>query len=317
MKDNIVPKISIIVAIYQVEKYLRRCLDSIREQTFSDWECILIDDGSRDNSGKICDEYAEIDNRFRVIHKDNGGVSSARQLGIETAIGKYSIHIDPDDYVAKSFLNDLYEVASKEDTDIVCCDFYSCHNDIIEYIEQKPCKEDADHLLQDILCQKLLGVLWNKLIKHELYNKFHIRFVEGINCREDVLVLSLLLQHNLKITYVHQAYYYYVRNDVSITRKKNKALYDSLTKYIVQLKTNLGDKHGNLVSRIAYLIKIEAFLEGFMTERDYATFFPTSIMCVMKYSNSIPRLICGLLLAMRLNRIALMLRQIKQKIGKK
>ncbi|MDT6814838.1 glycosyltransferase, partial [Enterococcus faecium] len=92
-------EISIIVPVYKVEKYLRKCVDSILAQTFTDFEVILVDDGSPDNSGKICDEYAEKDNRVRVIHKENGGLSSARNAGIDVARGKYLGFVDSDDYI--------------------------------------------------------------------------------------------------------------------------------------------------------------------------------------------------------------------------
>ena len=98
------PAISIIIPVYKAEKYLLRCLDSISKQTFEDFEVIMVDDGSPDNSGTICDEFVERDNRFNVVHKENGGVSSARAIGVEIAKGKYSIHFDPDDWVEENML---------------------------------------------------------------------------------------------------------------------------------------------------------------------------------------------------------------------
>ena len=98
------PLISIITPVYKVEKYLNRCLDSILEQSYNDWECILVDDGSPDNSGKICDEYAARDSRFRVFHKKNSGVSSARNVGLENMLGDFVTFIDSDDYIGKDYL---------------------------------------------------------------------------------------------------------------------------------------------------------------------------------------------------------------------
>ena len=98
-KSMNMPKVSIIVPVYKAEKYLNRCVDSILAQTFTDFELLLIDDGSPDRSGEICDEYAKKDSRIRVIHKENGGVSSARQRGLDESIGEYTIHADPDDWV--------------------------------------------------------------------------------------------------------------------------------------------------------------------------------------------------------------------------
>ena len=99
MRKNKMPKLSIIVPVYKVEQYINKCIDSILNQTFTDFELILVDDGSPDNCGKICDEYAQKDERVRVIHKENGGVSSARNLGIDEAKGEYVSFIDPDDWI--------------------------------------------------------------------------------------------------------------------------------------------------------------------------------------------------------------------------
>ena len=99
------PKVSIIVPVYNVEQYLRQCLDSILVQTFTDWECILVDDGSTDCSKDICDEFANKDSRFRVVHKKNGGVSSARNKGIELSRGVYITFVDADDTIDKDVLS--------------------------------------------------------------------------------------------------------------------------------------------------------------------------------------------------------------------
>lgn len=124
------PAVSIIVPIYNAEKYLQKCIDSVLSQTFKDWECILVDDGSPDRCGEICDEYAKNDNRFKVIHQVNGGVSSARQIGHDLANGEYTIHIDPDDWVEPTMIEELYSKARSEDSDMVICDYFQ--NNIAE-----------------------------------------------------------------------------------------------------------------------------------------------------------------------------------------
>ena len=113
------PKISVIVPVYNVERYLRKCLDSIIAQTFSDWECICVDDGSPDNSGKILDEYAAKDKRFVIIHKENGGVSSARNAGLDMARGEYITFCDSDDWIEKETYEVAYMNAKKNNADIV------------------------------------------------------------------------------------------------------------------------------------------------------------------------------------------------------
>lgn len=113
------PTISIIIPVYKVEKYLSKCLDSIAAQTFTDWECILIDDGSPDASGKICDEYAQKDSRFVVIHKKNAGVSAARNDGLKNARGKWISFFDSDDTIDKETYEDSLKVAEEKNADLV------------------------------------------------------------------------------------------------------------------------------------------------------------------------------------------------------
>lgn len=143
-------KISIIVPVYKAEKTLDKCITSILSQTFTDFELLLIDDGSPDGSGIICDHYALKDERIRVIHKSNGGVSSARQTGVDVARGEYSIHVDPDDWVEPEMLQELYRSAKKHDADMVICDFYENSYKGQKYIKQEPSALDASVVLEDI-----------------------------------------------------------------------------------------------------------------------------------------------------------------------
>jgi len=118
------PKISIIVPVYNVELYLGKCIDSILNQTFSGFELILVNDGSLDNCGSICDSFAKLDRRVKVIHKGNGGLSSARNAGLEIACGEYIGFVDSDDYIERQMYETLYNQATETSSDIVVCDFY-------------------------------------------------------------------------------------------------------------------------------------------------------------------------------------------------
>ena len=140
------PKISVIVPVYKAEEYLHRCVDSILAQSFTGFELILINDGSPDNSGAICDEYAQKDNRVKVIHKENGGVASARQCGIDNATGEYTIHADPDDWVEPTMLEELYNKAVEENADMVVCDFYVNTHKSCVYRTQQVSKETSNLL---------------------------------------------------------------------------------------------------------------------------------------------------------------------------
>ena len=170
------PAISIIMPVYKAEKYVRRSLDSIMAQTFCDWEAVLIDDGSPDKSGDILDEYVNKDSRFHVIHKKNGGVSSARQLGLETAQGQYIIHVDPDDWVEPCMLEELYNKIVEDDADMVICDFIWNRPTGISISSQRPSAFDSKSIIMDLLSERLHGSCWNKLIRRDVIVNNHISF---------------------------------------------------------------------------------------------------------------------------------------------
>lgn len=204
-------EISIIVPVYKVEKYLRKCVDSILAQTFTDFEVILVDDGSPDNSGKICDEYAEKDSRVRVLHKANGGLSSARNAGIEIAKGKYLGFVDSDDYIAEDMYELLYNNILKENADMSICGIY----DVYEGKEPivKPTIEkvvSADEALLLILQGNIISVhAVNKLYKRELFSK--VRYPEGKYHEDSFIIVDLLEQCQKVAIDSKQKYYYYHR----------------------------------------------------------------------------------------------------------
>lgn len=215
-------KVSVIVAVYNVEKYLCRCLDSLLKQTFEDYEVILIDDGSSDNSGTICDKYAAKDKRIHVIHKTNGGVSSARQCGIDHAQGEYTIHVDPDDWVEPEMLEKLYKKAEEVNADMVICDYYSDFGNKRIIRKQKPTALDHQTVLKELF-QQLHGSCWNKLVSRACYSRFHITFPTEISFCEDLLVCTRLLKHELKIAYLPMAFYHYTHDINQLTSKHSSA----------------------------------------------------------------------------------------------
>lgn len=211
MSDSI-PAISFIVPIYKAEAYLHYCVDSLLAQTFTNFEVLLIDDGSPDCSGEICDEYAAKDSRVRVIHKGNGGVASARQCGIENTTGEYTIHVDPDDWVEPTMAEELYRNAKDNNADIVICDFYMNYSDGRQKIwKQKPSSLNPRQILQETI-QRQQGSCCNKLIRKSYYEQHSIKFEYGINLGEDLLFIVKCLSHNPKISYLGKAFYHYRRN---------------------------------------------------------------------------------------------------------
>ena len=216
-------KISIISPVYKAEAYLARCLDSIEAQTFADWELILVDDGSPDRSGAICDEYAAKDNRIRVIHKANGGVSVARQDGLDAATGDYVIHVDPDDWVEPDMLQELYEKAVAENADMVICDYSEDVGDNRKVVVQKPSSLDANIVFKELF-HSLHGSCCNKLVRRSLFDRFGIRFPKGYTILEDLYVSAMLCSHDIKIAYLPKAFYHYVQdaNPQGLGRKYNR-----------------------------------------------------------------------------------------------
>lgn len=163
------PKISIIVPVFNVENYLHRCIDSILVQTFKDFEVLLIDDGSTDKSGKICDEYAFNDNRVKVFHKRNGGVSSARNVGLNNAVGKWVTFCDSDDYVHENFLYDF--LSQPHTVDLLSQGYWERRNDVLaEKYEQDGIYVGArlNRFILDMYKSTQLGFLWCKAFKLDI-----------------------------------------------------------------------------------------------------------------------------------------------------
>lgn len=215
------PIISIIMPVYNAGKTVTRMVDSILAQSFTKWELIAVDDGSTDNSGEILDAYAVTDSRIKVFHKPNGGVASARQMGIENATGIYTIHADSDDYVEPSMLKEMLESAVSENADIVISDYYTeTINGRTQLIIQKPSSLEPIEVLKALYAKGLFGGLWHKLIKRSTYDKAQARFIPGIDYCEDLLVLTkLLIYAEPKIAYLPKAYYHYVVNPNSLTQR--------------------------------------------------------------------------------------------------
>lgn len=217
------PAISVIVAIYRAENYMRRCLESIRMQTFEDFEVLLIDDGSPDGSGDICEEYAAKDSRFRVFHKENGGVASARQCGLGNSRGEFIIHIDPDDWIELNMLEILYMKAVESGVDMVVCNIIA-----EEVLGPRPhtfCEDSREMFMLNVNRDHDYGYkyglgLTNKLIRRQCYQG--IKFPEQLRACEDSYVLVKMISNKVKIYTIPDYLYHYDQrvNNNSLTGYK-------------------------------------------------------------------------------------------------
>lgn len=272
------PSVSIIVPVYNTAKYLCRCLDSILQQSFNDFEVLLVDDGSTDNSGEICDEYALKDSRIRVFHKGNGGVASAREIGNENAVGFYSIHVDSDDWIEKKMLERMYEEAQISHWDVLIADFYNDDKGETIYIHQQPSASNSEQVLKDILQNKLFGSLWHKLIRHSLYREYNIHFIEEINYCEDVLVLVQLLQHSVRVGFMNEAFYHYdFSNTNSITRNYTINTFRMRKQFVFKLKELLPISYADIIKEVAIKVKKEAFTAKILPKQEFLDFMPMSV----------------------------------------
>jgi len=202
--------ISIIVPVYNAEKYIDRCVVSILAQTFEDWELLLIDDGSTDRSGNLCNGYAQRDNRIRVFHKSNGGVSSARNVGLDEATGKYVVFVDADDWIDNDLLHALI---ANNHADLTVCDFTlentddTCPTDHLndQYYDFNAIR----HLLGTVPASVLLTAPWGKLFNKEIIDMSHLRFNPKIVGGEDTVFVYNYLYHISSVCCTHHSLYHY------------------------------------------------------------------------------------------------------------
>ncbi|MBQ6773509.1 MAG: glycosyltransferase [Synergistaceae bacterium] len=211
------PLISVIIPVYKVEKYLDKCIMSVVNQTYSNLEIILVDDGSPDNCPKMCDDWAERDSRIRVIHKENGGQASAKNAGIDIMRGELVGFIDSDDYIAPEMFERLYEVLTENDADLSNCDILSIRDNgdgsISQEIYFEPFSDQVlsrEQALTELANDNLgkLNILVSKLYKSSIFKT--LRFTVGVN-HEDDLIIHRILGECKRIAITSEAMYFYVR----------------------------------------------------------------------------------------------------------
>jgi glycosyltransferase involved in cell wall biosynthesis len=270
------PDISIVVPVYQAEKYLEKCICSILSQSYENWELLLIDDGSTDRSVDMCDLYAKADSRIKVFHKTNGGVSSARQMGLDNVNGTYIIHIDPDDWIDSNMLECLYKKAKNDDSDMVICDYYWEKGSRYKIVNQMPLSLNAKDVLADLF-RYLHGSVCNKLVKVETCRKYQVKFPTNINLYEDLIFNIELLKNPIKVSYVNNAFYHYVQNinTNSLTRRYTVETLQrdrNIGEYIVSIVDGYVSKELYSVYLNSIILQ-RAFFSGFFSSKEFRQYF--------------------------------------------
>ena len=206
--------VSIIVPVYKVEDYIRECIDSILAQTYPYFELILVDDGSPDNCGRICDDYAKGDNRIKVVHKVNGGISSARNAGLEVAKGEWIMHVDGDDWIEPDMIESLIEAAQITGADMVIGDFVK-YGPSAGYNKLPTWGSDKKKSMSNYLAYTMTTI-WGSIAKRSLYADHSLKSPEGISYCEDFHLIVRLCHFANKIVNVHRPFYNYRYRSTSI-----------------------------------------------------------------------------------------------------
>lgn len=228
-------KVSVVVPIYNVEEYLERCIESLVKQTLEDIEIILVNDGSRDKSGTIAQEFQKkYPDKIKYVEKENGGLSDARNYGMKYATGEYIAFLDSDDYIEKNAYKVMYKKAKEEDSDYVECDF------IWEYPEKSKKDEQIKYANKNEMLAFVRVVAWNKLIRREVITNNNIEFPKGLRY-EDVEFTYKLIPHINKFSYVNEFFIHYTQRQNSIANVQNEKtaeIFEVLDNVITYYKQN-------------------------------------------------------------------------------
>ena len=245
-------EISVIVPVYKVENYIHKCVDSILSQSFQNFDLVLVDDGSPDNCPKICDDYAEKDSRIVVIHKQNGGLSDARNAGIDWAMehssSQWLAFVDSDDWLHPDYLKNLHDTAIKENADLVICDFVRVNEQGEEKIEEHAfpnlVSEDKQELFELLFSNWRIVPAWNKLYHKHIFSE--LRFAFG-KIHEDEFAIHNVLWNCRKATMISDGLYYYRARENSIMKTETpKSRLDGLQALVERYEFCLAHKLMNV-----------------------------------------------------------------------
>ncbi len=254
--------ISIIIPVYNTAKYLPSCIQSIISQTYTDWEAILVNDGSLDESGIICDDYAKKDSRFKVLHQENQGVVVARDNALKMAKGDYLMFIDSDDNIEPTMLEEMLSLAKAQKLDIVWCNYKEVFKEsAVELIIEL--YENNEENIKGILTSRIPGFLWNKLIKRTFWDCCDIHTDKDAVMCEDTYISIQLLAHNPQMKIIPKPFYNYIKyNESAATASKGLPITVRAEKNIVNIyhylkELQIYNKYYKEFSRLALKLKIE------------------------------------------------------------
>ncbi len=278
------PKISVIIPVYNSEKYLFRCLDSLKNQTYKDFEAIIVNSDSKDSSLDIIKQFTQKYENFHLINKDNSGVADSRNTALKSALGEYISFLDSDDFLSPDFLSVLYNSLIENDADIVCCGYYTYYPQSQKATPKKltaksgvySSKKALNMLIKDTTMH---FYVWNKLFKKSLFEDNNINFPNMLF--EDIYVTTRLFYYAKKINMIHKPYYYYVVHEDSLVNCINKQMINEYAKAIVLLRNFLEEKNIYKDFKLSFklfairgmLINIKFIFFLHSKEKSFASFF--------------------------------------------
>ena len=285
--------VSIIVPIYKVEQYMDECITSIVNQTYSNIEIILVDDGSPDNCPRKCDDWGKADERVVVYHKKNGGLSDARNYGIEVAKGEFIMFVDSDDYIAREMVEKLYSSIIDSDADIVGCKINTVTNGVVSEYDKignknkklTPIMTGLDYL-KLFVAGEIENASWNKIYKKSCFDT--IRFRKGRN-NEDFLMFYELCPEIKKIAFIDYYGYFYRQREGSIVHDVNNFLYFDIIKNIEEIKADIIKNRPYLLKsiKIKELEERIVFMKLVLNRRKLCLYFSEFLQNYVKLWKSI------------------------------
>ena len=277
MNNSMMPFFSIIIPVYNVAPYLRKCLDSVLAQIFTDWEAICVDDGSTDGSGAILDEYAAIDKRIKVIHQSNVGVCISRQRGLDIASGEFVTWCDPDDLIIGDYLKVISDFIQEHGRcDVIGFDYETDYKGKRVYVRQE-LSNDRGENLKRLLSGAVHGSTWSKVFRRQFIVEHALHFANRrVLVCEDLLFVFMLMLKGPKVANANRAFYYYRVNDVSVSHTVHKDDYYESLKYVGEQMYQLSpdERIRECVRHWMAEYRFLAFKEEFVTNEFFKGFFP-------------------------------------------
>ena len=268
------PAVSLLMAAYNAEESIGKAVESVMAQTFTDWELIVIDDGSTDRTAEITDRYSHSDHRIRVIHQENNGVSAVRRRALEEAEGEYVIYIDADDYIDPEMVEIMLGEAQARTLDITIADFVLEYPDGRTIYKKQYLDSPDSRIMQRALIDgSLHGSLCNKLIRRDIFMQKGLKFRSKLSFGEDMVEVLNLIRNGAKTGFIPQAFYHYSYfNNESLTNRGNKADYERRKEWIATLEKMTGNEFDTEIGMRKYSTLFFGLSRGLIDKKEFRSY---------------------------------------------